>query len=105
MPVFLFVGQVFRVDADDLMAFGALIGEDVLVARDAEGLLVPQHVLLAGQTVVALTTTQLTPAQPSKVLVHCLRMINLSSSLCGGLFRGSFGGHFHTRFSHQFRHS
>ena len=33
-----------RVDANDLATFVAIVGEDVLVALDAVGVVVPQHV-------------------------------------------------------------
>lgn len=56
----VFVGQVLRIDADRLVALLAHVGEHVLVALDAVGVLVTQHVPLAGETLVALPTAEVT---------------------------------------------
>lgn len=47
-----------RVDADDFIALLACVGEDVLVAFDAEGMLVTQHVALTSERLVALPTAK-----------------------------------------------
>ena len=48
-----------RVDANDLATFVAIVGEDVLVALDAVGVVVPQDVAVAGQGVVAVVAEHL----------------------------------------------
>lgn len=47
-----------RVDADCLVALLADVGEHILVAFDAVGMLVAQHVALAGQTLVTLPAAE-----------------------------------------------
>lgn len=58
VPVLVFVGQILGVDADRLVALLAHVREHVLVALDAVGMLIAQHVPLAGQTFVALPTAK-----------------------------------------------
>ena len=49
----LLVAQVLGVDADDLAALVAVVGEHVLVALDAVGVVVPQDVPVPSQAVIA----------------------------------------------------
>jgi len=53
VPVLLLVAQVLGVDADNLTALVAVVGEHVLVALDAVGVVVPQDVPVPGQAVIA----------------------------------------------------
>ena len=53
MPVLLFVAQVLGVDADDLAALVTVVGEHVLVALDAVGVVIPQDVPVPGEAVIA----------------------------------------------------
>ena len=49
----LLVAQVLGVDADDLTALVAVVGEHILVALDAVGVVVPQDVPVPGKAVIA----------------------------------------------------
>ena len=53
MPVLLLVAQVLGVDADDLAALVAVVGEHVLVALDAVGVVIPEDVPVPSQAVIA----------------------------------------------------
>lgn len=67
-----------RVDADDLVALFAAVGEDALVALDAVGVLIAQHVPLAGERLVALPAAEVA-AVP--VLVHRLGVFATENEL------------------------
>lgn len=67
-----------RVDTNDFVALFAAIGEHVLVALDAVRMLVPEHVALPGQRLVALPATEVA-AVP--VLVHRLRVLATENQL------------------------
>jgi len=54
VPVLLFVREILRVNADDLAALVAVVGEDVLVALDAVGMVISEDVAVAGEAVVAM---------------------------------------------------
>jgi len=54
VPVLLFVREILRVNADDLAALVAVVGEDVLIALDAVGMVISEHVAVAGQAIVAM---------------------------------------------------
>jgi hypothetical protein len=54
MPVLLFVGQVLRVDADNLVALVAVVSEHIFVALDTVGVIFPQHIPVASKAVVAM---------------------------------------------------
>lgn len=58
MPMLVLVGQVLRVDADDLRALIAGVGEDLLVALDAVRMVVTKHVALSSQRLVTLPTAE-----------------------------------------------
>ena len=53
MPMFFLVRQVLGVNADDLAAFVAVVGEHVLVALDAVGVVIPEDVPVPSQAVIA----------------------------------------------------
>lgn len=72
MPVLLLVRQVLGVDADGLGALLAGVGEHLLVALHAVGVLITQHVSLAGQRVVALPAAEVARVP---VLVHGLGVL------------------------------
>lgn len=67
-----------RVDADSLAALLAAIGEDALVALDAVGVLIAQHVALARERLVALPAAEVA-AVP--VLVHRLGVFATENEL------------------------
>lgn len=48
-----------RVDADDFIALLACVGEDILVAFNAERMLVSQHIALTGERLVALPAAEM----------------------------------------------
>jgi len=56
VPMLLFVGQILGVDTNDLPALVAVVCEDVLVALDAVGMVLPQHVPVTGKAIVAVMT-------------------------------------------------
>lgn len=58
VPMLVFVGEVLRVNANRLGTLVTLIGEHVLVALDAVGLLVPHDVPLSGECLIALPTAK-----------------------------------------------
>lgn len=66
------------IDADGLVALLAAVGEDALVAFDAVGVLIPQHVPVAGQRLVALPAAEVTGVP---VLVHRLRVLPAENQL------------------------
>lgn len=66
------------VDADDLVAFLASVGEDTLVALDAIGLFISQDVALSGEGLIALPAAEVT-AVP--VLVHRLGVFTAENEL------------------------
>lgn len=72
VPVLVLVGQILGVDSDDLVALLASVGEDALVALDAVGVVIAQHVALARQRLVALPAAEV-PRVP--VLVHGLGVL------------------------------
>ena len=49
----LLVAQVLGVDANDLAALVAIVGEHILVALDAVGVVVPQDIPVPSQAVIA----------------------------------------------------
>lgn len=67
-----------RVDADDLVAFLTNISEDTLVAFDAVRVVIPEHISLAGQGLVALPTGEV-PAVP--VFGHGFRVFSAENEL------------------------
>lgn len=67
-----------RIDADDFVALLAAIREHALVALDAVRVLVPQHVALPGQRLVALPATEVATVP---VLVHRLRVLATENQL------------------------
>jgi len=68
----VFVGQILRVNTNGPAALFASIGKDRLVTRDAVGVLIPQHVALSGQALVALPTAKVL-SMP--ILVHGLSVL------------------------------
>jgi len=58
VPVLIFVRQVLRVDANELAAVIAGVGEDALVALGAVGVFVLQHIALASEALVALPAAE-----------------------------------------------
>lgn len=66
------------IDADGLVALLATVGEDALVALDAVGVFIPQHVPVAGQRLVTLPTAEVTGVP---VLVHRLRVLPAENQL------------------------
>ena len=52
-------GVYLWIDSDDLAALVAVVGEDILVALDAVGVVVPQDVTVASQGVVAVVAKHL----------------------------------------------
>lgn len=66
------------VDADGLAALLAAVGEHALVALDAVGVVIAQHVALPGERLVALPAAEV-PAVP--VLVHRLRVLATENEL------------------------
>lgn len=72
VPMLILVRQILGVDTNDFVALLAAIREHVLVALDAVRMLVPEHVTLPGQRLVALPATEVA-AVP--VLVHRLRVL------------------------------
>lgn len=64
---FYFQCTHLRVDANDLAALLARIGEHVLVALDAVRMVVPDDVTLSGEALVALPATEVSGVP---VLVH-----------------------------------
>lgn len=69
VPVLVLVRQVLRVDADGLVAFFAAVRENALVALDAVGVLVTEHIALARERLITLPAAEVA-AVP--VLVHRL---------------------------------
>jgi len=55
----LYLNFNLGVNADDLAALVAVVGEDVLVALDAVGVIVPQNVAVSGEGVVAVVAEHL----------------------------------------------
>merc|ERR1719412_131709 len=53
VPVLLLVGQILAVDADDLAALVAVVGEHILVALDAVRVVIAEDVAVSRQAVVA----------------------------------------------------
>jgi len=72
VPVLVLVRQILGVDADDLAALLAAVGEHALVAFDAVRVFIPEHVALPSQALVALPAAEVT-AVP--VLVHRLGVL------------------------------
>ena len=66
------------VDADGLAALLAGVGEDGLVALDAVGMVVAEHVALAGQRLVALPAAEVTRVP---VLGHGLGVLATENQL------------------------
>jgi len=52
VPVLLFIGEVLGVDANDFAALITVVGEDILIALDAVGVVVSEHVPVSCKTVV-----------------------------------------------------
>lgn len=71
-------GAYLRVDADDLVALLAAVGEDALVALDAVGVLIAQHVALARERLVALPAAEVATVP---VLVHRLGVLATENEL------------------------
>jgi len=70
MPVLLFVGEILAVNPDNLSTVVAVIGKRILIAADAEWVIVPQNIPMASQTVIAVVTEQdLILKVPVKVLL------------------------------------
>lgn len=67
-----------RVDADDLIALFARVGEHLFVALDAVGVVVAQHVSLPGEGVVAVPATEMAIVP---VFGHCLRVFPAENQL------------------------
>lgn len=72
VPMLILVRQILGIDTDDFVALLAPIREHALVALDAVRVLVPQHVALPGQRLVALPATEVA-AVP--ILAHRLRVL------------------------------
>jgi hypothetical protein len=73
------LGVVYlRVNADSLAALLASVGENALVALDAVGVLITQHVPLPGEGLVTLPAAEVA-AVP--VLVHCLGVLATENEL------------------------
>lgn len=73
MPVLVFVRQILGINSDSLVAFLANIGKDGLVALDAVGMVVSQHIALSGQRLVALPAAEVARVP---VLRHRLRVFS-----------------------------
>lgn len=58
-----------RIDANDLVALLARIRKHILVALDAIGMIIPDHIALSRQTLVALPATEVARMP---ILVHGL---------------------------------
>lgn len=67
-----------RVDTNDLIALFAAIGEDALVALDAERVLIPEDIALAREGLVTLPAAEVT-AVP--ILVHRLGVLAAENEL------------------------
>jgi len=58
VPVLLFVGQILAVNPDHLPTVVTIVGERILIAADAEGVVIPQNIPVTGQTVIAVVAEQ-----------------------------------------------
>jgi len=93
MPMAILVRQILGVDANGAAAVVASVGEDGLVALDAVGMLIAQHVALTRQRLVALPTAEV-PQMPilghgfrvfaALRLFHLLGRIGIGKLLDGG---------------------
>lgn len=59
VPMLLFVGQIFRINSYQFPAFFAAVRKHLFVASDTVGMLISEHVALAGQRFVALPATEM----------------------------------------------
>lgn len=81
----VFVRQILRINADRLVALLAAIGEDAFVALDAVGVLIPQHVALTGERLIALPAAEVAVVP---VLVHRLGVFAAENKLVAGVTPG-----------------
>jgi len=72
VPVLVLVRQILGVDADGLAALLTVVGEDGLVALDAVGVVITEHVALPSQRLVALPAAEVAGVP---VLVHGLGVL------------------------------
>lgn len=84
MPVTVFVGQIARVNADGFVAILAGVGEVALVALDAKGFVLLEHIALAGQVRVAVAAEKVVDVE---TLVHRLEVLVGENQLHGPFFQ------------------
>lgn len=71
VPVSVLVGQIARIYSDGLLAVLAGVGQIGLVALDTVGLLLFEHISLAGQIGVAMSAQEVVNVE---VLIHGLQV-------------------------------
>merc|ERR1719193_910988 len=106
MPVLLLVGQVLRVDANDLATLIAIVGEHAFIALNTVGMVLSQHVPVAGKAIVAvvaehdfnLKVCTWLSSETLRAVKFCLAVgrgfhDRLPTSTCRAFFaRGGLGG-------------
>jgi len=70
VPMLVLVRQVLGINADELVAVIAGVGEDALVTFGAVGMVVLEHIALASETLIALPAAEVLRVP---LLIHRLR--------------------------------